>query len=60
MDVLTASLLLFFDNQYAKWSADFPTIAFLATSAVKQSHYKALDVLFLPPICENRQSDAAC
>jgi hypothetical protein len=24
MDVLIASLLLFFDNQYAKWSEDFP------------------------------------
>ncbi len=24
MDVLIASLLLFFDNQYAKWSENFP------------------------------------
>ncbi len=60
MDIVIASLLLFFDNQYAKWSADFPTIAFLASSAVKHSHHKAHDVLFLPLIWENRQRDSAC
>jgi hypothetical protein len=60
MDVLIASLLLFFDNQYTKWSEDFPTLAFLASSAVKHSHHEAHDVLFLSLIWEKRQRDSAC
>ena len=60
IDVLIVSLLLFFDNQYTKWRADFPTRAILASSAVKHSHQKAHNVLILPLIWENRQRDAAC
>jgi hypothetical protein len=37
MEVLIASLLIFFDNQYTKWSEIFLAIAFLASSVLPKS-----------------------